>query len=778
MDADVSPEALQERLHGILKTLKPETPDLYALREQFRQSHKDDLDGFTRELGRRLAEALHTLPTERPVLFVVDNVPEAPTGERPQPLETWCPALGKVAVLVTSRAKLLDSGLESLPVDTLDPKSAVVLMTQGVDRASLAQASWERIAEWVGNLPLALELLREALKVVISPRELLDLAASQAGPARILDRQMKALCGQVPEGSLRGVTEALRISYEKLPEKTRKAARLIALLSPERIPLEIINALGAKVFTPDVKAALISRSFVTPLPADGAAAWFGRMHRVLADFLRSCSRARGRETRVMCDALVGVMDPDACHDPKSWPLMNACRPHAEWLLARVDPTKVRGFGEAIIVLRMRVGILLDAEGLSERARTMEELTVQLAQSLLGQEHPKTLTSMNNLAGIIRDQGELARARQLQERVLAVQRRTRGGKHPETLRSMNNLAMTLRAQGELAGARKLQERVLERVRRVEGEEHPHTLTAMSNLAATLIEQHDLAGARKLAERVLELRRRVGGEEHPHTLTAMHNLAQMLYEQGELVGARKLAERVLEARRRVEGEEHPHTLTAMNNLAATLSEQHDLAGARELEERALEICRRTLGEAHPHTLATMNNLATTLSKQDDLAGARELQERVLEARRRVEGEEHPHTLTAMNNLAATLSEQHDLAGARELEERALEICRRVLGEAHPNTLKSMNILAGTLKAQGDLVGTRKLLERGLEVCRRELGKEHPETSVTAWNLSQTLAELDERAAGQRIIRDLLSWLLKRDPTTLHANQQNIREMLNPS
>jgi len=53
-------------------------------------------------------------------------------------------------------------GLWSLPVDTLDRESAVALLTHaGVDRGSLDEPSWNRIAEWVGDLPLALELLQQ-----------------------------------------------------------------------------------------------------------------------------------------------------------------------------------------------------------------------------------------------------------------------------------------------------------------------------------------------------------------------------------------------------------------------------------------------------------------------------------------------------------------------------------------------------------------------------------------------------------------------------------------
>jgi hypothetical protein len=58
--------------------------------------------------------------------------------------------------------------------------------------------------------------------------------------------------------------------------------------------------------------------------------------------------------------------------------------------------------------------------------------------VLGDEHPNTLTSMNNLAATLGAQGDLDGARGLEEQVLAARRRVLGDQHPDTLTSINNL----------------------------------------------------------------------------------------------------------------------------------------------------------------------------------------------------------------------------------------------------------------------------------------------------------------------------------------------------
>ena len=91
-------------------------------------------------------------------------------------------------------------------------------------------------------------------------------------------------------------------------------------------------------------------------------------------------------------------------------------------------------------------------------------------------------------------------------MLTLLRQVLGEEHPDTLTSMNNLAVTLHSQGDLAGARELLGRVLEGRRRVLGEAHPDTLAGLHNLAMVLKAQGDHSGVQELDE----LRRRALGE----------------------------------------------------------------------------------------------------------------------------------------------------------------------------------------------------------------------------------------------------------------------------
>jgi hypothetical protein len=148
----------------------------------------------------------------------------------------------------------------------------------------------------------------------------------------------------------------------------QQAARLLARLGAAPIPLAILEALGPELSSPRVRATLRARSLLTEAaePPDGVVL-LGRMHRVLADFLRARAPDPAGEWLRACEVVVAVMDPDRCRDPGSWPLMDPCLAHAEELFKGANGTVAPGSDSAAVELGLRMGILLTAQGLFPRA---------------------------------------------------------------------------------------------------------------------------------------------------------------------------------------------------------------------------------------------------------------------------------------------------------------------------------------------------------------------------------------------------------------------------
>lgn len=67
--------------------------------------------------------------------------------------------------------------------------------------------------------------------------------------------------------------------------------------------------------------------------------------------------------------------------------------------------------------------------------------------MLGPEHPHTLTSLHNMANLLKEQGKLDEAEELFKRAVGARERVLGAKHPKTIKTKENLAKTLTSQGK-------------------------------------------------------------------------------------------------------------------------------------------------------------------------------------------------------------------------------------------------------------------------------------------------------------------------------------------
>jgi hypothetical protein len=111
----------------------------------------------------------------------------------------------------------------------------------------------------------------------------------------------------------------------------------------------------------------------------------------------------------------------------------------------------------------------------------------MREKVFGVEHPSTLTSMNNLAGVLDSQGKYTEAETMHRRTLAMREKVFGVEHPDTLTSMNNLAGVLDSQGKYEEAIVLCDKTFAGLCKVLGQGHPHTRTCHENYSNMLASQ---------------------------------------------------------------------------------------------------------------------------------------------------------------------------------------------------------------------------------------------------------------------------------------------------
>ena len=135
------------------------------------------------------------------------------------------------------------------------------------------------------------------------------------------------------------------------------------------------------------------------------------------------------------------------------------------------------------------------------------------EQVLGDTHPDTLTSRNNLATAYQDAGRLDEAIPLYERTLADREQAPGRHPPRHPASRNNLALAYQDAGRLDEAIPLFERTLADREQVLGQTHPDTLTSRNNLAPAYQDAGRLDEAIPLFERTLADSRAGPGPDPP-------------------------------------------------------------------------------------------------------------------------------------------------------------------------------------------------------------------------------------------------------------------------
>ncbi|MFG1883772.1 tetratricopeptide repeat protein [Micromonospora sp. NPDC049102] len=647
------------------------------------------LGGLTRRLHpvATLADAYEWavgwLQTNPGWLLVLDNVED---------VEHILGLLGMVRgggdVLVTTRRDVggawsRRSGLAPLRLGVLARTASVDLLHQltGLDDPEGAG----RLADELGDLPLALE----QAAAFISRHSDVDFDGYRQRLTTRFPRT--AAYPGLRGGSERTIARVWAVTMDAVAGQMPLAARVLdvlAWLAPEGLPADVVYPLADD--PEDVRDAIALLASYNMLSY--ADATIG-VHRLVQAVTRA-EHANDTDSPadVATELLLAAIPDDPLRNPAGWPRWTALLPHIDALTAVV----------------------------SADARTPEQMY------LLG--HAATFRQ---------GQGQHALAIKQFEQVWADCRRVLGDDHPYTLSSVDNLASAYQTVGRVTEAITLYEQALADSRRVLGDDHPRSLASVNNLAVTYRSVGRVAEAVTLFEQALAGCRRVLGDDHPHTLGSVHNLAGAYQSVGRVAEAVTLFERTVADCRRVLGDDHPDTLTSVHNLAGAYQSVGRVAEAVTLYEQALADCRRVLGDDHPDTLTSINNLAVAYQSAGRVAEAVTLYEQALADRRRVLGDDHPDSLTSINNLAGAYESAGRVAEAVTLYEQAVADCRRALGDDHPYTLVSVHNLAGAYGSAGRVAEATALFEQALAIGRRVLGDTH--------QLNPTIAAILQRTVG---------------------------------
>lgn len=552
-----SPGNWSVQLHRLIQTLDPETGPLAKLMD--RQV----------DLRQLLAELLHER-LERRILFVLDNLPpgtapRGPTGMLPS-------SLGDAALLITSRGASAPPSV-SFPMTPLPRWASLELLTSAQATNQVALGLADQVAARLGDWPLALQLLHIALESGAITSHQLEQLLSTNNLTSQLDRTASLIQAALPTVTVQAVSESLQMSFDALDPADKELAYALCWCTDAPVPQEIIDGLESLGIAPTAASALRMRSWIT----SGSAGVYGRMHPVLADFLRTLPETEASQVllaRAIHAVQISASDTIMAH----LRLQEQLAPHALALAYRETvPLQVR------LNLLGEVAFLFCEQRRKEECLAVREEAWRLAQdsSLEGTEAPD-LYLYELLNSLYVFAPERLSAEQLEDAIRGAASRL-GETHKITLDLTWLLAKLYRlVVQEPLVARQMFTRLLEAYRAQPEPDYIFICATISEMSQIDWRRNELACAAQLNQEAYDLGRVHLGVEHSYTLAALHDLALTLMLLGAYREALGPSLRVLQTRTAQLGPLSPATLMSAHNHAELLY----LIGKREESAALIE------------------------------------------------------------------------------------------------------------------------------------------------------------------------------------------------
>ncbi|MEV0390433.1 FxSxx-COOH system tetratricopeptide repeat protein [Nonomuraea sp. NPDC050643] len=697
-------------------------------------------------------------------LLIFDNADE------PEDLTDLLPP-GPGDVLITSRNHRWASVVEAVAIDVFTREESVEFLKKRMRRA-IGDAEADRLAEALGDLPLALEQAAALQTETGMPSE---------EYLRLLKEQTASLLSEgKPSEYPVSMTAAWGLSVAKLKEFLPEAMELLrccAFFGPEPIPRAVFRPVRGPV-RPEITELLAD-----PIRLSKAISRLGRyalvriesetgertlqVHRLIQALLREELPADlQEEIRLEVHSLLVGADPGDPINPDHWPRYDA-------LLAHVGPVRVASSRrEEVRDFALNILTYLNSSGNHAAASTHMATFLRQWTADSGAQDVHVLRAQRAQGNLLRDMGRYTEAYELNQATLRLTRDTVGDRHSDTLILLNGIGADLRARGLFHEARDHDAESVRLHQEELGPEHPATLRAINSLALDYGLTSDYQGARTLLEEALNLAQlaeptvsrgtvlnmwtglgrvvRLCGEfdyacdvsedalaygfeafdaDHPRILLAQKDLFIARLRTGEREKALALASDVHTRYTRLYGLDHPGTLAAATGLGNAMRHNALVEEAFALADDTMRRYPAMYGEEHPYNYGCASNVALMHRVLGRPRQARDLNRRSLAGIEAKLGRDHHYVLTIALNLASDLSDLGEIDEAIALEEDSYRRLRALLGDKHPTTLGAAANLAADLATASRKEEAQRLYEETMRHYAATLGMEHRDAQVAA-------------------------------------------------
>ena len=333
-------------------------------------------------------------------------------------------------VVVTTRQKL--EGIKRLDLDVLLPGDAIALLgaIAGEDRVAAERETAAAICEWLGFLPLAVELVGYFLKkkAGLSLAEMLARLQGKRAESKALNPK------RLPEGltARRGVLDAFELSWQELGAEAQELAMRLSLFAPATIPWALMEECWSEADGEDLEEWRDEELVRLHLLSESKGGY--GLHPLVREFLVMQLEAQRKEKAgewrsAFAEALKTVAEQslDVRMTKSQVTEANILIPH----LKEATDLDAAHFPEACAAICTKLTLFYYAQGLFSSAEEWGERSLEIREEQLGATHPDTAQSLNNLALLYKSQGRYSEAEPLYRRSLEIKEEQLGATHPDT-----------------------------------------------------------------------------------------------------------------------------------------------------------------------------------------------------------------------------------------------------------------------------------------------------------------------------------------------------------
>jgi tetratricopeptide (TPR) repeat protein len=646
------------------------------------------------------------------VLVVLDDVTDLASCRE------VLPPAGRFRVLVTTRQRRLDASFFELSLDVLSPEASLELLTAlvGQSRIERELQAAKRLCEWLGYLPLGLELVGRYLAedLELSFTLMLKRLEVQRLQDEAIANEQQRQNNYFLMTAQHSVRAAFELSWQELDITACEVARLLGLFAPDVILWELVESTGKRLNWSEQLINNARKQLYKWNLIQQAGEGYYKIHPLIREFLQA-----------------KLVEAESANDLKRAFVMS---------ISAVEPVPKSPTIEQIQKI---------APVIPHVKQAVKTLIEYLKDEYL-------CKPFIYLANFYEGQGLYNLAEPWHQQCLSVAQMRLGLEHADVAETLSGLAMIHLLQGRYSEAESLFLQALELRKRLLGDNHLDVAESLHGLAMLYLHQGHYSKSEPLFMQAVELRKESLGSNHTTVAESLHGQVNLYLLQGRYHEAEYLAIRTLEIREELFGREHIDVAESKNLLALIcLSKAHfqwnwlhrwigiprrlysplirsSLRSSELLAAQSIELKQRLLGLEHPLLGVSLNTLAMFYVVQGRYRRAEPLFWQAIELYKCAFGDEHPYVVQSLSNLALLYYIQGRYRRAEPLFYQVLELYKKILGNNHPLIPNILQNLAWIHLAKGHYRKAEYLLIQALELSKEALEANHPHISIYRGNL----------------------------------------------